>query len=218
LRLWINSKKQIAKRGLLDLSELEQELACKQNLQDDADRLMQHLSGDIELEDALRLVLMFALRYQDGGQEYLSSMVQQLKDRGAKSRDIKLINAIISYAGVDRRSPDLDLFENKDLFAVARGAVNRGLKGVTNIFTQHTPMIASIINDLRKVKLSEGSFPFYGPGVPKRPKDIIIFIIGGITYEESHFIHRINTDQNIVLGGTYMHSQKTYLQDLRQIQ
>lgn len=51
-----------------------------------------------------------------------------------------------------------------------------------------------------------------------RVQDIIVFIIGGVTYEESLAIHQLNHTSTIpvrvILGGTTIHNSQTFLQEV----
>jgi vacuolar protein sorting-associated protein 45 len=43
---------------------------------------------------------------------------------------------------------------------------------------------------------------------------VIVFIIGGVTYEEALTVHEMNTNDpklHIVLGGTYIHNSKRWI-------
>jgi hypothetical protein len=124
------------------------------------------------------------------------------------------------------------------------------IQGVENVYTQHTPHISETLDLLLKGRLKETSYPFiegqsYNPnqrcGVFStkenefisdcngRPQDIIVFIIGGTTYEEAKSISRINQqlasgagiggeklgvtaasliNTRIILGGTCVHNSK----------
>lgn len=45
-----------------------------------------------------------------------------------------------------------------------------------------------------------------------RPSEIIIYIIGGITYEESLHVHMMNKQgARIVLGGSYVHNFSSFM-------
>lgn len=51
-----------------------------------------------------------------------------------------------------------------------------------------------------------------------RPQEIIVFVIGGITFEETLAIHNINKayagNIKVVIGGTYLHSFKTFIDEV----
>ena len=49
----------------------------------------------------------------------------------------------------------------------------------------------------------------------RRPSEIIIYIIGGITYEESLHIHMMNSQgARIILGGSYIHNFTSVMEEV----
>lgn len=75
------------------------------------------------------------------------------------------------------------------------------------MYTQHTPRLESTLQDLIKGKLKDTSYPFVEGGGTTRdkPQDIIVFEVGGTTYEEARMVAGINASTpgiRIVLGGT----------------
>lgn len=50
-----------------------------------------------------------------------------------------------------------------------------------------------------------------------RPQDIIVFIVGGATYEESLAVHNLNKTLGvrIVLGATTIHNSKSFLEEVQ---
>lgn len=50
-----------------------------------------------------------------------------------------------------------------------------------------------------------------------RPQDIIVFIIGGATYEESLAVYNLNKQNpgiKIILGGTTIHNFKSFAEEV----
>ena len=50
-----------------------------------------------------------------------------------------------------------------------------------------------------------------------RPQDIIIFIVGGVTYDEANIVHEYNAMNNgvrIALGGTAILNSQAFLKDV----
>ena len=51
-----------------------------------------------------------------------------------------------------------------------------------------------------------------------RPQEIIVFVIGGITYEESYAIHTINRafagNLKVLIGGTCVHNFRTFIDEV----
>ena len=98
-----------------------------------------------------------------------------------------------------------------------------GLKGVENVYTQHSPLLANIATSVLKGRAKEQQYPFVNQGsVSQRPsKTVIIFIIGGITFEEVAKIAEINeanasSGSRVILGGTFVHNSKSFLAELAQ--
>ena len=86
----------------------------------------------------------------------------------------------------------------------------RGLRGVDNVYTQHEPLIKKYVvetvnqrfhSDLEYTK----SFAF--------ANDVLVYIVGGVTYEESRWIQELNKQlgARIILGGDCMWSAKSFL-------
>lgn len=47
-----------------------------------------------------------------------------------------------------------------------------------------------------------------------RPQNVVLFIIGGVTYEESAAIHQFNTNNpgmRVILGGSTVHNSTSFL-------
>jgi len=115
----------------------------------------------------------------------------------------------MAYAGISQRQEEL--FSSSDFFSRARSGF-KGLKGVENVYTQHTPFLEKTLSSLTKGRLREQLHPFIDPGdgsvsaaMKEKPQDIIVFMIGGATYEEAKLVAGINESLpgvRTVLGGT----------------
>jgi vacuolar protein sorting-associated protein 45 len=73
----------------------------------------------------------------------------------------------------------------------------------------------SMIEQMVKGKLSETEFP-YATESPRDTKttDIIIFILGGATYQEAKEVAEFNNTSelfNVILGGTTIHNSKSFI-------
>lgn len=112
-----------------------------------------------------------------------------------------------------------DLFQSGSFFSGARDRFQRGLKGVENVYTQHSPRLELTLQDLIKGRLKEGLYPFVegGGSTRDKPQDIIVFIVGGTTYEEARVVAQINASSpgvRVVLGGTTVHNSATFLEEV----
>ena len=104
----------------------------------------------------------------------------------------------------------------------------KGLKGVENVYTQHTPLLAETLDMLIKARLKETSYPAVGGQAQtvrerygmhetdgamdltrSRPQDIIVFMVGGTTFEEARYVAQLNASTpgvRVALGGTCVHN------------
>lgn len=96
----------------------------------------------------------------------------------------------------------------------------KGLKGVENVFTRHTPQLVSLLDSLVKGRLKDSQYPYLGEAqLRDRPQDIIVFVVGGVTYEEAYAVANFNkTTQGVrvVLGGTTVHNSRMFIDEVIQ--
>jgi tRNA uridine 5-carboxymethylaminomethyl modification enzyme len=109
-----------------------------------------------------------------------------------------------------------DLFENGGIFSGASGRF-KGLKGVENVYTQHSTLLESTLQHLIKGRLRDQQYPFVegGGSTKDKPQDIIVFMVGGTTYEEAKMVAGINAGTpgvRVVLGGTTVHNAASFLE------
>eukprot|EP01135_Chromosphaera_perkinsii_P002007 Nk52_evm54s215 gene=Nk52_evmTU54s215 len=200
--------------SLLDVSEAEQEIA---NQGDHATCLAQVKdlikSQKVSDFDKARLAILYAIRFERHNSNELSKIIDLLYNRGVPEELIKNVASTVQFAGQSARQSDL--FGNKSILGFTKKAL-KGLKGVENIYTQHEPLLAEVLDQLVKGRLKETSFPFLGNSLRDRPQEIIVFFIGGATYEEAQIVSAMNNANpgvRIVLGGTTIHNCKSFLQE-----
>ncbi|KAI8328164.1 Sec1-like protein [Choanephora cucurbitarum] len=211
--------RRVSQSHLLEISELEQGLACNENHQSDLRHIQQLIaSPDIDQEAKIRLVLLYALRYERLANNSIKSLISLLDQHGVSERKSALIPAILFYAGYQQRQDDL--FSNQSFLSRGKSAL-KGLKGVENVYTQHTPHLGETLDLLIKARLRDTEYPFTTPQtLMERPQDIIVFICGGATYEEARYIAQLNATVpgvRIVLGGNCVHNSRTFMNQIEQI-
>lgn len=212
---------------LLDVSELEQSLACNDNHSQDV-KTLQKLIQDpsIPPNNKLRLVAIYALRYSGHTNNNTPALMDLLSVTGGISRHrINLIPKLITHAHSLQSMPQTggipDLFQPSNIFSEARSRLNRGLRGVENVYTQHSPRLENTLQDLIKGRLSMNSYPFVEGGGQTRdkPQDIIVFMVGGTTYEEAKMVAQVNASSpgvRVVLGGTGVHNSNSFLDEVEE--
>lgn len=209
----------VEERKLMLVSQTEQELACNGGQGAAFEAVTNLLNNEsISDMDRLRLVMLYALRYEKESPVQLMQLFNKLASRSAKYKP-GLVQFLLKQAGVDKRTGDL--YGNRDLMNIARNMA-RGLKGVENVYTQHQPLLFQIMESIVKGRLRDVDYPFVGNHFQQgRPQDVIIFIVGGTTYEESRSValqNASNTGVRFILGGSSVLNSKRFFRDLEEAQ
>lgn len=213
--------------NLLDVSELEQSLACNDNHSQDVKTLQTVIQNPaVPPNNKLRLVAIYALRYSGHANNNTPALMELLSVTGNISRHrINLIPKLLSYAHSLQSVPQTgaipELFQPSNIFSEARQRFNRGLRGVENVYTQHSPRLENTLQDLIKGRLNMNSYPFVEGGGQTRdkPQDIIVFMVGGATYEEAKMVAQVNASLpgvRVVLGGTGVHNSSSFLEEVEE--
>jgi vacuolar protein sorting-associated protein 45 len=85
-------------------------------------------------------------------------------------------------------------------------------------------LLSSTVQSAAKGSLKTDDYPYIGPSPPPgamKPTEIIIFIVGGVTYEESKIISQFNalgSGVRCVVGGSVVLSAKSFIRDLTRLQ
>ncbi|KAI1074071.1 Sec1-like protein [Whalleya microplaca] len=215
--------RRVGAENLLEVSEVEQSLACNDNHATDlrnVQRLIQ--APTVTTENKVGLVALYALRYERHPSNSLAMLVDLLSAAGSVSpRQADLVAKLLIYHNSLQQSQAAggitDIFESAGIFSGARAI--KGLKGVENVYTQHSPHLETTLQNLIKGRLREQQYPFVDGGGTTRdkPQDIVVFMIGGATYEEAKMVASINASSpgvRVVLGGTAIHNAATFLEEV----
>ncbi|KAF2736932.1 vacuolar protein sorting-associated protein 45, partial [Polyplosphaeria fusca] len=216
--------RRVGEDNLLDVSELEQSLACTDNHSNDVKTLQKLIQNPkIPANSKLRLVAIYALRYSKNPSNSTPALLDLLSVTGGVSRHrINLVTKLIHYHNSLQAIPAgggvPDLFQPGSFFGGARDRF-KGLKGVENVYTQHSPRLEATLQDLIKGRLNPQMYPFVeGGGTTKdKPQDIVIFMVGGTTYEEAKMVAQVNASSpgvRVVLGGTTVHNSSSFLEEV----
>jgi len=189
----------IAKRDLLEISVLEQEMACYDDHKTHYPKLINLLQSPKTKDfDCLRLGLLYVLRYEKDKGNAKEEVRRLLQAKGVSPEKLNLLDNITKYGGAEQRQ--VGLFHKEGIGKVVINLA-RGFKDVTNVYTQHEPQLKSILDRVTRGDLRENQFPYVPEFAPAtsskwRPKEIIVFIVGGATYEEALFVNAFNEPTN----------------------
>lgn len=192
---------------LLDISILEQELACN----DDHTSAIQKLyplveNSTINVSNKLRLILLYALRYETHPNQKILDLLMCVKEKENNMAP----DTITRFLKHVKKLQSSELFQTKGWVEMFTESVCN-MREIKNLYTQHTPVLTRLVSDITKGCLNTITYPCTTNTIPKPHHNIIIFIIGGVTYEETCHISKLNT-ANILIGGTHIHN--SFLSDL----
>ncbi|XP_033124058.1 vacuolar protein sorting-associated protein 45-like [Anneissia japonica] len=206
----------VSKYNLMEVSEVEQDLVCQSDHNEALKKIRALIVNERVREvDACRLVALYGLRHENHSNNDYVGLLQTLNRRGISDKNKAMVRSIKDFGGSRMRGSDL--FGQKGAITMTKKFF-QGMKGVENIYTQHTPLLQETLDQLIKGKLKEASFPYLGTGQLKnRPQDVIVFMVGGITYEEAFAVYNLNKTTpgvRIVLAGTCIHNSTSFMEEV----
>jgi vacuolar protein sorting-associated protein 45 len=212
-------------RKLMQVSELEQEISINEDMNTHRNKIEALLADDkIMFEDVLRIIMIYALRYEGYENNGVSHFKYRLRERAAgnpvKERNVLLIDDLIHYAGANVRKSDL-FGRTQSFFTRATQYIATGIKGVENIYSQHKPFLSEVLSSILTQRASTASYPCVArvsQPFASTYKLIIVYIVGGCTYEEAAFVDQLNKttlQTRILLGGSCVHNSTSFLADIQ---
>jgi len=200
---------------LLAISQLEQEIACQNDHSNQKVELIDKItSHQINPADKLRLALLFLIRYETYDEK--KEIKKLLQENGVKTKQLVLLDSLLDYAGDSRRAPNL--FSQGGFLASMQKRIETHIHGVENVYTQHQPLLSQILDQIAKGKLKDATFPLISSSaVSSRPSEVIVFIVGGATYEEATKVAEFNAANpslKVLLGGSCVHNSSTFLREI----
>lgn len=198
---------------LFDVSVLEQNLACHDDHSAHWRDLMQKLNDtSIKVPDKLRLGMLYALRYENLAN--LHMLLQAMSKGGVPPNSIQLVKSLLRYGGTKSRGPGL--FNSSDIMSRVTKNLVGAVQGIDNVYSQHEPLLMHTLQNLLKGKLSTRDYPV-ASGTASETDDILVFMVGGITYEEAYKIAEFNKTSRvqIVLAGSTVHNSTSFLDELK---
>eukprot|EP00518_Triparma_eleuthera_P004059 CAMPEP_0182463604 /NCGR_PEP_ID=MMETSP1319-20130603/7751_1 /TAXON_ID=172717 /ORGANISM="Bolidomonas pacifica, Strain RCC208" /LENGTH=591 /DNA_ID=CAMNT_0024663171 /DNA_START=336 /DNA_END=2106 /DNA_ORIENTATION=- len=214
--------------ALMDVSAFEQDLACADSHSEHLRGLVERLSGaGVKAPDKLRLGLLYALRYEATGNV---PMVKGHMSQGGVTPDkVSLVDSLLRYAGSASRGKGL--YGKRDFFGKIQSAV-QGIQGVQNVYSQHVPLARELVDQAFKNKLpahyasamdrgqGQQQQQQHGSSPSSDCRDLIVYIVGGCTYEEAKAVEDFNAQGKakgvrVVLGGPTVHNSTAFLDEVK---
>ena len=146
-------------RRFMELSEIEQNIACTDNPNDHFRDVTGFLtSGVVDPFDALRLLALYALRYERARPDKVAELRRLIADRFDMQDSLSLVDTLLSVAGAGARAADLFGSQAAGgaagaLLSRLASTVKRSVAGVQNVYTQHQPLLTGLLDALARGKL-----------------------------------------------------------------
>ncbi|KAF4041047.1 Sec1 family [Phytophthora infestans] len=222
--------------GLMDVSQLEQELACgddhNAHFRDVVTKLK---DAQVKPLNKLRLAILYALRYETHSSVQLKTVKELLAaphGGGLPAERVALIDACLKFGGQKARQGDL--YGDRAGLKKFMRAVTQGVQGVPNVYAQHVPPLVKKLEVILKGQLLDQEFGVVNGGAGattstdlsgsngvKRVRDVIVFMCGGVTFEEAMKVAELNqkaastnSGQRILLGGSRIHNSTSFLEEV----
>lgn len=221
--------REVEERSLMTVSGVEQDVSCQASSPvghyEAVSLLLRNPS--IAPSDKAKLVLLYALRYDEEAPQQTSSLFGAMEGicDGILLDTMRYIRKTWSTQG-----KTLDLFSDKTLSSRFASLAKQHLKGVENVYTQHKPAFMSVLEKAAKGRLPTSEYPFVketeaAKAQTKGSRLIIAFIIGGSTYEEAKSVWEMNSGSSehsvpgvhVILGSTGVQSSDSFMQDLSEV-
>ena len=198
---------------MMDVSILEQEVVTNGDKQGEFQRVMDMIMDpQVSNMNALRLVLLFALRFEKNA-DLIGELMDALRNRGGSwsGREFSYWDALKRIAGDGKRGKDNDIFSNKSILGKL-GAKLKELKENRSLLELFRPPLETILQKLQKGQLSQTAFPFVDGAESTNVRKVVVFYVGGATYEE--FVIASNATSpnlDVIVGGTAIHNAAQFL-------
>jgi vacuolar protein sorting-associated protein 45 len=214
---------QLRKRGLFNIGQLEQDIACNSNHSDHWRQLVDLINNfgakqaGIQAEDVLRVSMLYFLRYEKNQNCNFGRLKDLLSSNGVPAALLERLTALRDRCGADKRQSTSLLFPSENnIFKIVMGAV-KGMDSETSVYTQHEPLLKKLITATSKGALPGDLYPSTEKSVNVNDKvrEVIVFVVGGATYAEAAAVYQMNNpeaskggppppDVKVVLGTTEM--------------
>ena len=117
---------------------------------------------------------------------------------------------------------NLDCFQDKDIFSKGKKFIMNAFgQGNENAFMQHISYLNGIVERMLKGKSKDNETVNinYNSGAEPKVNNLIIFVFGGITFEEVRDLTLLGNQLgvNIICGGTNVINSKSFLAEMSMI-
>lgn len=241
--------RQLTEKSIWEISEVEQNIVVHKEYQGDYDSLLGILNNPkVENYYKFKLSCIYLLRHDEINGDTKIEKVNEILELLKKYLPVEDVNYIHKfrkyfqnyYKNFANGSNTNDSNVKKDdLLSELTKRFNSKMdlhrrihdNSTDNVYMQYIPRLSTILTELSNNKLSENDYRFLNKKTSSSrrdlsqppPQDVILLIVGGITFEESRFVYEFNKTMKdkqegrmrVVLGGTSIVNTNEYVNFLR---
>ena len=218
-KLFYSISEYVTKHKLMDLSKIEQDISVNDNKKEQYNQIVQIMSDPkVQHLDKCKLYLLYNLRYENDPS--VASLKNIMIENKLDNKWVSFGNALLKYAGRERRK--LDCFQDKDILSKGKKFfMNAFGQGNENAFMQHISYLNGMVERLIKGKSRDNETININCNSGNEPKinNIIVFVFGGITFEETRDLTLLGNQLGIkiVCGGTNIINSRSFLAEMSMI-
>eukprot|EP00911_Craspedida_sp_UC1_P001806 UC1_evm3s1380 len=174
-------------------------------------------------EDRLRLAIMYAARYGKSAKagELADALVTARGGGGGDGLSDRAARLVVKAARYSLPNAEPCKHSACGHYKADEELVSREM--------QHTPLLSTTLYQISRGKLNEKKFPFVkghvdagsgngrGGEVGRDYREVIVFIVGGVTYEEAKTVAVANAQGNgtrVIVGGTALHNFASFQDEI----
>lgn len=178
----------------------------------------------------LKILALYAIKYESFKGNQIAKLLRRLKKERFPEEKLQFVSSLLKYAASSKRLPE----EEDSVFSrVANSTLINGLNfgshgEPSNVYMQHIPRLQNVLMRLAKGRLGTAHYPFAGAasnevtptGEKVPPQEIVIFMVGGVTYEEARLVAELNKGNSglrVVIGGTHIPNSEGFVENLQDV-
>ena len=203
--------KNMEEKKLLEISSLEQEVACNDNKKEQMNKILNIIKNNSLSKskfEKVKLFLLFCLRYEEDTIN-IEALKNAMKENNMGDY-CNIADLLLKYCGSKQRN--CDLLGNKDFISKHLNKITSAFKDIPNIFTQHTSLLSNLVKKMNEKKCNEIE-TLNGNSKQDKFSKMLIFNLGGATYEEARDMNTFSrqTKIDVVYGGTNMINSRDFI-------
>ncbi|SCU84179.1 LAME_0C08548g1_1 [Lachancea meyersii CBS 8951] len=210
--------RQLQQKHIWEVSELEQNISSHPGDSRNYEELMKLLADpNVDHYYKLKLACIYSLKNAGGAH---ASEISKSLSLQMSPEDVNFFHHFSSLFK-NQANPSTSGREREDLISeLAKKFNQKGQPKADNVYMQHIPELFAFLNDLSKNKIPDEKFPYLENPRSKSPtQDVIVFFVGGATFEEARILHQFNKTMNkendgkirAILGGTSIVNTREFM-------